>query len=487
MIKRIALVEPDTDIPNIYKLIGIPRLGLPVLGNLLEHEGYEVDIFSDKIRKPSMGELEGYDLLGISILTNSSHQGYRYADALKKRGKTVIMGGPHATFQPDEALGHCDYVARGEAEKTFLELLAALNAGSGVEGIKGLSYRKDGAIVHNEDREISDEFINVPATFSRVKGIEAYKNGLGSRFFYTPMVYTSRGCPFNCRYCTVIKLAGRKLRYRDLDCCIDDIRNALKGIKERKSIMIIDDNFTVDMDRAKELLRKMIRLGKPRHVLYNMQLRVETFKDEEFLSLINEAGFGLLHVGFESISRGSLKEWKKNISVEQIRFAVEQARKHGLKVNGMFIVGSDSDTEETVAETVDHAIELGMAVMQLFILCPLPGSEVFTQCVEENRIFTYDWRYYDCHHSVFFPMHMRPSVLQRAVQRANKKFYSFKRMFLERTYGNRITCGLALRQAEKYHRDYIRKLEAFEEPFYGNNGTLLKEKLGENRPEERLL
>lgn len=487
MIKKIALVEPNTDIPNIYSLIAIPRLGLPVLSNVLAQAGYEVDIFSDKIRKPAIEELLAYDMVGVSILTNSSTQGYRYADELKKRGKTVIIGGPHATFHPEEALGHGDYVARGEAEKTFLELLAALRENSGIEHIKGLSYRKNGEIVHNEDREISEEFINVPVDFSRVRGIEEFRTGAVSRFLYTPMVYTTRGCPFNCRYCTVIKLAGRKLRYRDLDCCIEDIRNALSGITVRKSIMIVDDNFTVDMDRAKELLRRMIRLGKPDYVLYNMQLRVETFRDEEFLALLNKAGFGLLHVGFESISSGSLKEWQKNISVDQIRFAVEQARKYGLKVNGMFIVGSDSDTEETVANTVQHAIELDMAVLQLFILCPLPGSEVYSQFKSDNRIFTYDWKYYDCHHSVFFPVNMKPSVLQRAVLKANKKFYGVKRMFFGRSYGNRITCGIALGQAEKYHREYIRKLESFENPFYGKDGTLIKERLNENRPEERRL
>jgi len=484
MIKKIALVEPVSDIVNIYSLIAIPRLGLPVLGNVLAHAGYDVDIFSEKIRKPSMDELEKYDLIGVSILTNSSLHGYHYADEMKKRGRIVVIGGPHATFEPEEALRHADYVARGEAERTFLELLSALNGDGTVEAIKGLSYIKDGKCFHNEDREITDEFINVPADFSKVKGIREFRKGMLSRFLYTPMVYTTRGCPFNCRYCTVIKLAGRKLRYRSLDCCTDDIRNAIDGITVRKSVMIIDDNFTVDMNRAKELLKRMITLGKPDYVLYNMQLRVETFNDEEFLSLLNDAGFGLLHVGFESVSSGSLKEWQKNISVEQIRFAVEQARKFGLKVNGMFIVGSDSDTEETVEATVDRAIELEMAVMQLFILCPLPGSEVNTQFQHENRIFTHNWKYYDCHHSVFFPRNIKPSILQKAVLRANKKFYSFRRMFLERAAGNRVTCGMALWQAENHHRDYIKKLEAFEDRFYGKDGTLLMERLADNRPED---
>jgi len=484
IINKIALVEPVSDIPNIYSLIAIPRLGLPVLANVLSNAGYQVDIFSEKIRKPTFRELEEYDLIGVSILTNSSQKGYRYADLMRKSGKTVVIGGPHATFRPEEALRHADYVVRGEAEGTAVELLAALNGSGSFESIKGLSYSKDGECIHNDDREISEEFINVPADFSRVKGIEQFRKGALSRFLYTPMVYTTRGCPFNCRYCTVIKLAGRKLRYRTPESCIGDIRNALEGIQVRKSIMIVDDNFTVDMKRAKDILKRMIALGKPDYVLYNMQLRVETFSDEEFLSLLNEAGFGLLHVGFESISPGALKEWQKNISVDQIKFVVEQARKFGLKVNGMFIVGSDSDTEETVEATVRHAIELDMAVMQLFILCPLPGSEVNSQFTEQNRIFTYNWKYYDCHHSVFFPENIRPSVLQQAVLRANRQFYSWRRMFIEKAAGNRVTCGMALKQSEGHLRGYVERLRSIEGRFYGKDGKLLKERLPENKPEE---
>lgn len=484
MIKKIALVEPTTDIPNIYQFIGFPRLGLPILGTILKREGFEVSIFSEKIQPLAVKELQRFDLIGFSLLTNSSIRGYGYADLLKKEGRIVVMGGPHPTFLPEECLEHCDYVIRGEAEDALLELIKALNGGETLANIRGLSYKRNGEIFHNPDSEFTDRYLNVSPDFGLVKGMARFRNGPVSRFLYTPMVYTSRGCPFNCRYCTVIKLAGRKLRYRDLDVCEEDIRCATSSIGVRKSVMIIDDNFTVDMNRAKELLRRMIRLGKPKYVLYNMQLRVESFKDEEFLSLLNEAGFGLIHVGFESIDKRALKEWKKEIGVEQIRFVMEQAKKFGLKINGMFIVGSDSDTIDTIRDTVDCAIELDMAVMQLFILCPLPGSDVYSQFAAERRIFNFNWKYFDCHHSLFFPKQMKPSTLQSAVRRANARFYSPDRMFLKKAVGNRITCGSAIHMMEKYQKEYEKKLKCLEAKFYDQDENLIVDMLEENHPDE---
>lgn len=484
MIKKIALVETNTDIPNIYTLIATPRLGLPILGNILTQKGYEVDIFSDKIRKPLLNELLTYDIIGISSLTNSSLQGYKYADMLKKHNKTVVIGGPHGTFLPEESLEHCDYVVRGEGEETFIELLDALNNNKSISNIKGISYKKNGQFLHNEDRSFKDDYLNISPDLSLVKGIETFKEGLWNKYLYHPMVYTSRGCPFNCRYCTVIKLAGRKLRYRDLDYCIKDIKEAIKGLSVRKAIMIVDDNFTVDMDRAKNLLKKIIAEKFPEHFLFTIQLKVESFKDEEFLMLLKDAGFGLLHAGFESINKKALNEWHKEQSFQQIKYAVEQAKKYNLKVNGMFIVGSDFDTEETVLNTVDVAMELEVAVMQLFILCPLPGSDIFNQFLSENRLFTFNWKYYDCHHAVFFPKLMKPSVLQKTLLKANKKFYNFNRMFLSNTTGNRITCGTAIYLMEKYQKKYIKKLRKFEDEFYREDGSLIEEKLKNFKKED---
>ncbi|MEQ8224327.1 MAG: cobalamin-dependent protein, partial [Candidatus Eremiobacterota bacterium] len=266
MIKKVALVEPHTDIPNIYSSFVSQRMGLPIMGNILKKHGYEVDIYNDKIKKPVIKELLSYDLVGISSLTNTAPAAYKYADTLKKHNKIVVLGGPHATFCTEEGLIHADYVVRKEGEETLPELIDALNNNKPLEYIKGLSFRKNGGFIHNEDREFKEDYLKHAPDYSLVKGLEKAKKGLLSKYTYFQGTYTSRGCPYNCRYCTVIKIAGRQMRYRDLDDCIEDIRCCIKDVSILKTVGIGDDNFTVNMPRAKEFLTKIINANFPENI-----------------------------------------------------------------------------------------------------------------------------------------------------------------------------------------------------------------------------
>ena len=122
-----------------------------------------------------------------------------------------------------------------------------------------------------------------------------------------------------------------------------------------------------------------------------------------------------------------------------------------------------------------------MAVMQMWILTPLPGSDVFRQTLEENRIFNNHWSHYDCQHSVFFPLRMKPSTLQKAVRTANKRFYKYSRMFLNAP-GNRITYGINAHLMNRWMAQYEKKLNKIEDSFYANDNRLVPEALnGLNR------
>ncbi len=119
--------------------------------------------------------------------------------------------------------------------------------------------------------------------------------------------------------------------------------------------------------------------------------------------------------------------------------------------------------------------------MQMWILTPLPGSDVYRQVSEENRIFNIDWKYFDCQHSVFFPRLMKPSTLQRGLVEANRKFYTYRRMF-HNAIGNRITFGTAAFFMDKSLREYEKKLKRIEDEFYTKDGTLIEEKLKNVNP-----
>jgi len=473
VIKSIALLEPNTDIPNIYSLTVSPRLGLPAIGSILKEKGYHVDIFIEKIKRPSVEKLLDHDLVGISVLTNSCSKGYAYSDKLRRHGQKVVLGGPHVTFLPEDGLRHADFVVRGEGEETLPELIDALNTHRPLDAIQGLSYRQNGHIRHNPERDFGSHYLDVSPDFGLIKGVEQFSRGLLSRYRFIPMVYTSRGCPLHCRYCTIAGFAGRTPRYRPLTRCLEDIRHVLEI--SRKDIGIADDNFTMDIQRTKAFLRGLISQGVSSQYTFMTQIKVNAFKDEELLALLRDANFELLHVGYESISEDTLRDWKKAQSLEEMFRSVEQSRKYHLKINGMFVVGSDHDTEETVQKTTDFAIENDLAAMQIWILTPLPGSDIFRQTLQENRIFNRQWRHYDCQHSLFFPLRIRPSRLQQAVRMANKRFYSFKRMFFHAP-GNRVTYGINAHRMDQWMRRYERKLKRVEEGFYSQN-HLLPEKL----------
>jgi anaerobic magnesium-protoporphyrin IX monomethyl ester cyclase len=479
MIKKIALYEPTTDIPNTYSLTVSPRLGLPTIGSILKSNGYAVDLFIEGIQAPSIRELLGYDLIGISVLTNTSVKGFNYAGKLKKSGKRVVIGGPHVTFLPEDGLRYCDFVVRGEGEQTLPELIDALNTSGPLDHIKGLSYWKNGTVRHNHDRALKTDYLEISPDYGLIRGMQKFSQGLISKYRFIPMMYTSRGCPFNCRYCTVFRFAGQKPRYRSLDRCIEDIRT-ITGMS-RKDIGIADDNFTMNIRRTKEFLKKLILLKIPKRYTFMTQVKVDAFRDEELMALLKEANFEILHVGYESINETTLHDWQKKQSLDEIYFTVAQAKKYGQKINAMFVVGSDYDTPGTIKATVDFAIKTDMAVMQMWILTPLPGSDVFRQTSEENRIFNNHWSHYDCQHSVFFPLRMKPSTLQKAVRMANKRFYKYSRMFLNAP-GNRITYGINAHLMNKWMRRYENKLHKIEDSFYTNDNRLIPEALpGLNR------
>jgi radical SAM superfamily enzyme YgiQ (UPF0313 family) len=273
------------------------------------------------------------------------------------------------------------------------------------------------------------------------------------------------------------------MRYRDLDDCIEDIKLAAKDVSIYKTIGISDDNLTINMPRAKEFLRKIINEKFPEHIGFTVQLKIDSFKDDEFLSLLRDARFRIVHLGYESINQNTLNNWNKSQSIEDIKFTVEQGKKFNIKINGMFVVGSDVDTKETIEKTVDFAIDSGLTTMQMWILTPLPGSDVYRQINEEHRIFNTNWKYFDCQHSVFFPSLMKPSPLELALAEANKKFYTFKRMFYN-AIGTRITYGTNAHLMDRALRDYAKRLKNFEDKFYTKDGELITEKLSENNPEE---
>lgn len=326
-------------------------------------------------------------------------------------GIPVVMGGPHSTFLPEESLRYADYVVRGEGEDTLVELIEHLESGKPLEDIQGLSFRRGDDFVHTPDRPLIEDLNAAPIPdFSIV-------HNWGKKT--TVPIATSRGCPFGCKFCSVIQMFGRKYRFKSIDRVIAEI----KEVEARNThIFFIDDNFAANKERTKALLRRIIAEGIS--IEWSAQVRTDVAKDAELIDLMARAGCFMAFVGFESINPRTLSLYNKNQSLNDIVASIGALKNASIRIHGMFVFGGDTDDIETIRSTEKFAKRLGINSVQFMMLTPLPGTPVFDELLRQNRIIHSDWAKYDAHHAVFEPKLMTAFELHTETLKAMSGFYS---------------------------------------------------------------
>jgi len=418
-IKKISFIEPSAPGLHIFSKFPIPRLGAVLLSTILRERGYKVKTFIEDLAEPDWSFIESSDIVCISTITSTAIKAYKIGEHLKALRIPVIMGGAHPTFLPREALEYADFVIRGEGEHSLVELLEYMDKGNPVLGdIKGLSYRdRDGEIVHNPSGGFVEDLDGLPKPdFSLVHN-------------WTPSntypVSTSRGCPYDCRFCSVIGMFGRRYRFKSVESALEELKHAVSISKATK--FIVDDNFAADKMRTKEILKGMI--AEKIRTRWSAQVRTDVARDPELLRLMADSGCHTLFIGFESINPRTLKEYNKKQDMEDILSCISRVRYHGIHIHGMFVLGAKTDDVDTIRETVDFAESLGIDTVQIMILTPLPGTPLFEEMLKSGRLLHKDWSKYDVQHAVFNPQLMSPATLQIETLRAMARFYSWKYIF----------------------------------------------------------
>jgi anaerobic magnesium-protoporphyrin IX monomethyl ester cyclase len=420
---RIRLVETRSYSNNVYDHSLLPRLGLPQIGAILSAGGHDVRIYVETLAPVDWDDLLAADLVGFSTTTATTPPAYQMADRLRKAGVRVVFGGAHVTFLPDEAMAHADFVVRGEGHATIVELVNALESGSGFADVAGLSYRSEEDIVHNPDRPYCDN-----ATFAALP-VPDLSLIVGHERMGTWPVMTQWGCPYNCDFCSVIKMFGRKVRYRP----VEDVLDQLETIPPGRSVFFYDDNLVVDKRRTKALLRGMVERGLS--LSWSAQMRAEAIYadkktgewDVELLDLMRQTNCSWVYIGFESVNPDALEAYRKQQTVEQIAESIRAFHAYNIWVHGMFVLGSDADTLETTRATVDFAIKHRIDTVQFMTLTPLPGTDFYYRMKAEGRIVSGDWTLYDGHHALVEPANMSAYALQRASLQAMLRFYAPRR------------------------------------------------------------
>ncbi|MFH0876693.1 MAG: radical SAM protein [Candidatus Omnitrophota bacterium] len=390
---KVVLIEPRASTASVYSKISMPLLGPLYLGTILRNRGHEVRIYKEDILMPDYASLEA-DVIGISILTSTAKRGYAIAKKFPK--EKVVIGGVHASLMPQEASQYCRQVVVGEAEGVIADV---------VEG------RRTEAIVEGKPVEDLDGLPH--PDFSLIQG---YRHSSS----VTP-ISTSRGCPFDCSFCSVTKMFGRKYRFRSAENTMAELTS-----RKTRSFFFCDDNFTANLSRARHLLGLMVK-NKIRD--WACQVRCDVTKDSGLVDLMAKAGCSVVCVGFESIDPKTLEAYQKKQTLQDIISAIRSFHKRKIKIHGMFVLGAEDDSKKTVWDTLRFALKQKIDTIQMMILTPFPGTKVYDDLEKENRIFTKNWNLYDGQHIVFKPNLLSAKELQVNVVRAYAKFYSLFRTF----------------------------------------------------------
>ncbi|MEQ8191735.1 MAG: radical SAM protein [Candidatus Eremiobacterota bacterium] len=431
-INRILMIEPKSPDVHIFSLTPVPRLGTIILGTILKERGFDVAVIAEEIHPVKDEYFEDVQLVGISSTTSTAVRAYALADRLREKGITVVMGGPHVTFMPEEAITHADYVVLGEGEKIFPELVEALDRGETLKSQPGLVVK--GEEVHRIHAPKVENLDDLPMLdFSIVMGM----NDCTVRGTRVIPIQASRGCPFDCCFCSVTDMFGRKFRHKSIERVLQEVE---KFNSKKYNIFFYDDNIAADKKWLKELLREFVK--REMKFSWCAQVRIDAAKDEELLDLMKATRCQTVFIGIESLNPDTLKAMNKNQTAEEIKQGVAAFTAKRIPVHGMFVFGLDTDTRETLEGTISFAKYSGITTVQFLILTPLPGTRTYKELKSQGRIFTDDWSLYDGHHVTFQPENLTPVKLQEMQVWGHNRFYSLWRLIKKFMKGKFIDAAI---------------------------------------------
>jgi radical SAM superfamily enzyme YgiQ (UPF0313 family) len=389
---RIALVFAKANLRRGTRIkhFMVPPYSLQLISALTPPE-HEV-VMIDEYHHAADPDLQA-DLIGISVWTASASRAYELAAHYRKRGIPVILGGPHVSVEPREALSYADAIVIGEAESVWEEIL------------RDVQQDRLQAIYHGEMLPLAQ---TPEPDWSPIRPND---------YVIQASIATSRGCVRHCDFCYESCRPKPNFRQRPLEY-------VLKEIDERAVpvIALIDNDLLAHRRYAKELLSALV--PRKRHWLGMTSIR--TADDEALLDLMAESGCRTLFVGFESIVPDSLREVHKECNhVEDYLRNIRRIHDRGIMVNGSFVFGFDHDDEDVFERTVQFGIDAGLETATFTILTPYPGTTLYERLRQEGRIFDHDWAHYDTTRVVFQPAQMTPQTLEAGYFQAYKRFYSW--------------------------------------------------------------
>jgi len=409
-----------------YVFKGQPLNLLSIAATVPNHDAKLIDF---KIRKINQSQLESefnrYDIVALTSLTPQIYSAMSIAELAKKQGCITILGGYHPTLDSDFVIKNTsvDYVIRGEGENTFRELIGFLDGNreeKSKKNINGISYRdKNGIIIKTQDRNLEPNLDNFPMPRRDLIDYKEYS--------LVASLETSRGCPFNCRFCCIHKMwedPRKKLKYRTKS--IKRIMQEIYDIDWHNNfIFIVDDNFTIKLDRTKKILNTIIKSGVSNKIYFTCQSRIDIlYKNPELIDLMHKAGMRQIFLGIESVHQQSLEGMnKQNLNPAMTKKVVEMLQDFGICIFGGVIIGYPGETKKMVRQTIQFIKELELDFVQFTPITAFPGTDFFKEMEENNKIRTRNYRRYDLFNSMMNTDELTEQELHQLVIEAYSYYY----------------------------------------------------------------
>ena len=420
--KRILLIKPNyRGCEAWFHFIkeNFPPLNLTYIASYLVDMVVEVEIIDAKVKNLSYNQIrkkiEKYkpDIVGISVFVSAAiNICYDIAKIVKDYNQncTVVFGGRHPTFVPDETLNvdEVDIVVRGEGELTFRELIIKGTP----EKVKGISYKSNGKIIHNPDRELIKDFDKI-----RYPARHLVKNNNYSMFnIRVETVETSRGCPYSCKFCTTPVINNGLWRPRPVENIISELK-IISQNKKISDIFFVDDNITADTKRFERLCERIIECKKNNEIAdfkFNSQIRLDALlKSPQLVKKMAGAGFWMILTGIESIREKTQKNLRKGLAFDKVLKALEILHNNNIIVSGNMIIGGDLNrTEKEIREDIRFMHKIDIEFLPFSLLTPFPGTPILKELEEKNLLITKDWSKYTILNPVIKTYKLSPEKLR---------------------------------------------------------------------------
>ena len=363
-----ALLDRGLSFPSLAsratQIEALPSLGLLTLAALTPPE---CDVEYHEVRDLN-NVPNNFDIVAISSLTATAKEAYAFAKKFRDTGTIVVLGGLHATLCPEEAQQHVDVLAIGEGELIWPLIMQDFLKGT-------LKPRYNAKLLGPYD------FANSPVPKFELLDPDHYP-----RF----TIQTQRGCPLSCEFCAASMRLSPKFRVKPVANVIREIQH-LKSLYNNPFIEFADDNTFVNRRHGKELMRALA----PEQVRWFTETDISVAQDEDLLKMMRDAGCAQILIGFESPSRSTLQgvelnsDWKARRTDSYLK-SIEKIQKHGITVNGCFIIGMDGDGPESFDNVYNLVEKSGLYDVQLTYLTPFPGTPLYQRLTEEGRILVDD-------------------------------------------------------------------------------------------------